>query len=116
MQQGPPRANDPHSKMAANRISTAQYTVFNFVPKNLLNQFKKAPNIYFLLITYLQTISLITISAGAPVMALPLAAVVFVSMLKDAFEDYKRHKSDEKENNTKAEVLDSSTGNPNFKT
>jgi len=38
-------------------------------------------------------------------MALPLAAVVFVSMLKDAFEDYKRHQSDADENNKEALVF-----------
>jgi len=38
-------------------------------------------------------------------MALPLAAVVFVSMLKDAFEDYKRHQSDGEENNKEALVF-----------
>lgn len=98
-------------RMPNNSINTAQYTVWNFVPKNLLNQFKKAPNVYFALITYLQTVNEITISAGQPVMALPLAAVVFVSMLKDAFEDYKRHKSDDQENNTVAEVFNAQTQN-----
>jgi hypothetical protein len=40
------------------------------------------------------------------VMAMPLAIVVLVSMFKDAIEDYKRHKNDDKENNTKALVYD----------
>ena len=39
-------------------------------------------------------------------MAFPLMFVVFVSMLKDAFEDYKRHKSDDEENNKDCEVYD----------
>lgn len=51
-------------------------------------------------------IPLITISAGKPVMALPLTAVIAASMAKDAFEDYKRHKSDDQENNKKALVYD----------
>ena len=38
-------------------------------------------------------------------MAFPLAAVVAVSMLKDAFEDYKRHQSDAEENNKLALVF-----------
>ena len=37
-------------------------------------------------------------------MALPLVFVVILSMIKHAFEDYKRHKSDEKENRSKALV------------
>lgn len=67
-------------------------------------QFMKAPNIYFLLISFLQTIRLISISGGKSVQAVPLAAVVVVSMIKDAFEDYKRHQSDGKENNAQALV------------
>ena len=65
--------------------------MFNFIFKNLLDQFKKLANVYFLLICFLQTVPAITISAGKPAMALPLTAVIIVSMLKDAFEDYKRH-------------------------
>lgn len=53
---------------------------------------------YFLLIAYMQTIKSISISNGKSVMAIPLSIIVFVSMLKDAFEDYKRSKSDNEEN------------------
>lgn len=53
----------------------------------------------------MQTIESISISNGQPVMAAPLGAVVLISMLKDAYEDYKRHVSDGAENNKKANVL-----------
>ena len=43
-------------------------------------------------------------------MALPLAVIVLISMFKDAFEDYQRHKSDEKENNTRTLVIDADKG------
>jgi hypothetical protein len=33
----------------------------------------------------------ISISNGQPVMLAPLLAVVVATMIKDAFEDYKRH-------------------------
>lgn len=39
-------------------------------------------------------------------MAFPLVIIVFISMMKDAFEDFQRHKSDSQENNTTSEVLD----------
>ena len=55
-------------------------------------------------------IPLISISNGKPAMAAPLAFVVSVSMIKDAFEDYKRHQSDKKENNTECQVIDRHTG------
>jgi len=54
----------------------------------------------------MQIIPSISISDNKPVMALTLAIVVLVSMFKDAIEDYKRHKNDDKENNTKALVYD----------
>ena len=37
-------------------------------------------------------------------MLAPLSFVVFVSMLKDAFEDYKRHENDKSENYSQSEV------------
>jgi hypothetical protein len=48
-------------------------------------------NIYFLIITVMSINDDITITNGEPVMAAPLCAVIFVSMVKDAFEDIKRY-------------------------
>ena len=88
-----------------NGIKTSKYTAASFLPLNLFVQFAgKASNAYFLLLSYMQTIKEISISNGQPVMAAPLALVVFVSMLKDAYEDYNRHQSDASENNKKAVV------------
>ena len=65
-------------------------------------QFNKASNLYFLLISFLQTIRVISISGGKAVQAVPLALVVILGMIKDAFEDYKRYKSDKSENEADA--------------
>jgi phospholipid-transporting ATPase len=54
----------------------------------------------------MQMIKDISISAGQPVMLLPLSFVIIVSMIKDIFEDWKRHSSDDKENNKIALVWD----------
>jgi hypothetical protein len=43
----------------------------------------------------------ISISNGVPAMLIPLLAVVAVSMLKDAIEDFKRHLNDASENEKK---------------
>ena len=51
----------------------------------------------------MQMITVISISNGQPAMAPPLIFVVILSMIKDAYEDYKRHKEDHSENN--AETL-----------
>ena len=75
-----------------NKVVTGKYTILTFVPLNLATQFSKAQNVYFAIIAYLQTIKSISISAGKSVMSLPLSVIVFISMVKDAFEDYQRHK------------------------
>ena len=77
-----------------NTISTSKYTWLTFLPKNLYEQFKKMANVYFLVIAVMQTIDIISISGGKPVMLMPLSFVIAISMIKDIFEDYKRHKSD----------------------
>jgi len=61
-------------------------------------------NMYFLGIMFMQMIPKISLSTGAPVMALPLVFVVVLSMIKDAYEDYKRHKADKQENLATTEV------------
>ena len=57
----------------------------------------------------MQMIPIISISNGKPVMLLPLMFVIGVSMIKDIFEDHKRHKSDELENTRKALVYNKIT-------
>lgn len=57
----------------------------------------------------MQMIKTISISNGTPVMLMPLAFVITVSMVKDIFEDYKRHKSDNTENYKKVLVYDTIT-------
>ena len=42
---------------------------------------------------------------------MPLALVVMASMIKDAYEDYKRHKSDRGENEKQCLVLNPQSGN-----
>ena len=92
-------------QVRSNTVRTSKYTWYNFLPINLFEQFsKKAANLYFLIIMFMQMIKVISISNGAPVMALPLAFVVVVSMIKDAYEDYKRHREDRSENYAQAQV------------
>jgi hypothetical protein len=55
-------------------------------------------NFYFLMLTLMQLIKPISDAGGVPTMLLPLSFVIIVSMIKDIFEDRKRHKSDNEEN------------------
>ena len=95
-------------KFKNNVVRTSKYTWYNFLFINLFEQFtKKLANLYFLLIMYLQTIRIISISNGQPAMAPPLIFVILLSMIKDAYEDYQRHREDDIENNSKTEVYSS---------
>ena len=50
----------------------------------------------------------ISISNGQPAMAPPLTFVVVLSMIKDAYEDYKRHREDDHENKSLTDVFNKS--------
>ena len=82
-----------------NVVRTSKYSWWSFLPINLFQQLSKAANVYFILITVLQTIKVVSISGGEPTMLPPLVLVVFISMCKDAYEDYVRHCEDDLENN-----------------
>jgi phospholipid-transporting ATPase len=90
--------------VADNRVKTSRYTWWNFVPKNLFEQYSKASNIYFLVIMCMQMIKVISISDGKPAMLPPMVFVIVTSMLKDGYEDYKRHRDDRAENEELTEV------------
>ena len=82
-----------------NSISTTKYTLYNFVFVNLYEQFSKVANLYFLFLAMLQMVKIVSITNGIPTILPPLGFIVFLTMIKDEFEDYKRHKSDLEENN-----------------
>ncbi|KFH12278.1 phospholipid-translocating P-type ATPase, flippase subfamily protein [Toxoplasma gondii VAND] len=85
-------------KTASNAVVTSKYTVWNFVVKNLWEQFHKVSNVYFVVICCLQMIPQISTTNGVPTLALPLSIVLVVNAAKDAFEDWQRHRSDRIEN------------------
>eukprot|EP00760_Papus_ankaliazontas_P008916 PhM_4_TR13946/c0_g1_i1/m.5262/K14802/DRS2, ATP8A; phospholipid-transporting ATPase len=87
-----------------NFIRTSKYTLFTFLPLNLYEQFRKASNAYFFLA---MCISLIPgASAINPLTAvMPLLFVLAVSAGKDGYEDFKRHRNDERANRTMCTVV-----------
>jgi P-type E1-E2 ATPase len=62
-------------------------------------------NIYFLFLACLQVIPDVTVSGGLPTYLPPLLCIVLLTMIKDGYEDYKRYKSDQEENNKEASVF-----------
>ncbi|XP_044236113.1 phospholipid-transporting ATPase IH isoform X1 [Ursus arctos] len=75
-----------------NRIVSSKYTFWNFIPKNLFEQFRRIANFYFLIIFLVQ---LIIDTPTSPVTSgLPLFFVITVTAIKQGYEDWLRHKAD----------------------
>ncbi|KAJ3584846.1 hypothetical protein NHX12_015341, partial [Muraenolepis orangiensis] len=75
-----------------NRIVSSKYTFWNFVPKNLFEQFRRIANFYFLIIFLVQ---LIIDTPTSPVTSgMPLIFVITVTSIKQGYEDWLRHKAD----------------------
>ena len=107
-------ASEPRdARFLGNQIQTAKYTLCNFAPYNLLHQLSKGPNIYYLLICLLQMIKPISITGGSPTNAPPLLFLMFVSMVKDFFEDNRRRKADKSENNRLTVLIEPQDTEPN---
>jgi hypothetical protein len=62
-------------------------------------------NLYFLLLTLMELIPAISSPGGFFSMVAPLTFVVGVSMIKDIFEDRKRHLADDEENSKNSEFI-----------
>ncbi|XP_033236446.1 phospholipid-transporting ATPase ID isoform X8 [Drosophila pseudoobscura] len=102
------RANDKEFnlqyKYHNNYIKTSKYSVFTFLPFNLLEQFQRLANFYFLCLLVLQLIP--AISSLTPVTtAIPLIGVLTLTAVKDAYDDIQRHLSDSQVNNRKSKTL-----------
>uniref|UniRef100_A0A8C2GBV4 Phospholipid-transporting ATPase n=1 Tax=Cyprinus carpio TaxID=7962 RepID=A0A8C2GBV4_CYPCA len=95
------RANDrdynERFSYADNHIKTAKYNVFTFLPINLFEQFQRFANAYFLVLLILQLIPEIS-SLSWFTTIVPLVLVLAITAVKDATDDYFRHKSDQQVN------------------
>ncbi|XP_038115504.1 probable phospholipid-transporting ATPase IM isoform X6 [Culex quinquefasciatus] len=102
------RANDreynTQFKYANNYIKTSKYSILTFLPLNLLEQFQRLANFYFLCLLILQLIP--AISSLTPVTtAIPLIGVLMLTAIKDAYDDFQRHMSDSQVNNRGSKTL-----------
>ncbi|XP_014470440.1 PREDICTED: probable phospholipid-transporting ATPase IF [Dinoponera quadriceps] len=86
-----------------NRIVSNKYTLWNFVPKNLFEQFRRIANFYFLLTL------IVALSIDSPISpltsALPLTFVILVTAGKQGYEDYLRYKMDQRDNRRSVTVI-----------
>ncbi|CAN0015969.1 unnamed protein product, partial [Discosporangium mesarthrocarpum] len=66
------------------KLKTSKYEVWSFMPKFLAMEFhprKKVANLYFLVISCMQTIPEITNTFGLPVTLLPLLFIVIIDTI-----------------------------------
>ncbi|XP_018605524.1 probable phospholipid-transporting ATPase IH isoform X2 [Scleropages formosus] len=86
-----------------NRIVSSKYTFWNFVPKNLFEQFRRIANFYFLIIFLVQ---LIIDTPTSPITSgLPLFFVITVTAIKQGYEDWLRHKADNAVNQCPVHII-----------
>uniref|UniRef100_A0A8C3SAJ8 P-type ATPase N-terminal domain-containing protein n=1 Tax=Chelydra serpentina TaxID=8475 RepID=A0A8C3SAJ8_CHESE len=89
---------------ASNCIQTSKYNIVTFLPVNLFEQFQEVANTYFLFLLILQLIPQIS-SLSWFTTIVPLVLVLTITAVKDATDDYFRHKSDNQVNNRQSQVL-----------
>ncbi|KAK2580780.1 hypothetical protein KPH14_011515 [Odynerus spinipes] len=91
------------TRFSKNRIVSHKYTLWNFIPKNLFEQFRRIANFYFLIT------ALVAISIESPISpltsSLPLAFVILVTACKQGYEDYLRYRSDNQINKRLVTVI-----------
>eukprot|EP00002_Diphylleia_rotans_P008224 TRINITY_DN1796_c0_g1_i14.p1 TRINITY_DN1796_c0_g1~~TRINITY_DN1796_c0_g1_i14.p1 ORF type:complete len:2047 (+),score=311.96 TRINITY_DN1796_c0_g1_i14:175-6315(+) len=88
-------------RYCGNVTTTSKYSTVSFLPKNLFEQFRRIANVYFLVISILQLSTNLSPTNKYATIG-PLCCVLFVNMVKEGFEDYARHQSDEKVNQRKS--------------
>jgi magnesium-transporting ATPase (P-type) len=92
-----------------NIIVSSRYTFINFLPKSLLEQFRRLANVYFLIVGTIAAVGGLTSyyeTAIEPEGILgPMAVVVMISVIKDGIEDVKRHNADARINSRPASIV-----------
>ncbi|TPX10958.1 uncharacterized protein E0L32_008164 [Thyridium curvatum] len=88
-----------------NFIRSTRYTLWDFIPKQLVFQFMKLANMYFLIIGILQAVPGLSTTGKYTTIA-PLLVFVALSMGKEGYDDYRRYKLDRVENSSDVWVLD----------
>jgi len=87
-----------------NWIRSTRYSAWNFVPRQLIAQFSKLANFYFLCISILQLIPGLS-TTGTFTTIVPLLIFVSIAIAKEGYDDLRRYRLDKAENNREASVL-----------
>ena len=95
------RTGRPHID---NMIRSSRYNAYNFLPRQLFAQFSRVANFYFLCVSILQMIPGLS-TTGTYTTILPLLFFVSISMAKEGYDDFRRHRLDKEENNRETMIL-----------
>ncbi|SSD61224.1 related to Probable phospholipid-transporting ATPase DNF3 [Saccharomycodes ludwigii] len=95
----------PHKKpYIDNVITSSRYTIYSFLPLQLYAQFSKLANIYFFIIAILQMIPGWS-TTGTFTTIIPICIFMGISMAREVWDDFRRHKLDKQENNKLTKIL-----------
>jgi len=95
---------EPGDIYCNNRISTSKYNLLTLIPKSLFEQFHRVANVWFLVVSIFQVLPFQLSPTSSWATIAPLALVLSVTMAKDAYLDYRRHKADQLVNHRKTSV------------
>lgn len=75
------RNKNPKTKYRPNKVSTSKYSFLNFLPKNIIEQFRGIANFYFLSLVILQGFPMFK-TVDISVTALPIVIIFVATALK----------------------------------
>ncbi|KAG5372182.1 putative phospholipid-transporting ATPase DNF3 [Yarrowia sp. C11] len=92
-----------NKKFIDNEIKSSIYTPWSFLPRQLYAQFSKLANLYFLAVSIMQMIPSWS-TTGTYTTIAPLMFFICVSMAREGYDDWRRHRQDKAENYRLAKV------------
>lgn len=97
-------------QLKVNAIRTTKYTLLNWLPKSILEQFRRVANAYFLGISVLMILgsyaTYLFISPLDPFSTIAtLTVILLITSCKEGYEDLLRRRSDKYENNKEVTVV-----------
>lgn len=87
-----------------NTITSSKYTLLSFLPRQLFAQFSKLANCYFMIIAILQMIPSWS-TTGTYTTIIPLLVFISISIIREGYDDIRRHRLDRQENEHIATVI-----------
>lgn len=88
----------------SNSIRSSRYTIYNFIPKQFWFQATRLSNFYFICVGVPQTIPGLS-TTGNFTTILPLMFFMLLTIVKEGYDDWRRHRLDKVENRSLATVV-----------